>query len=202
VETTRQGELVRHHWLRDGDFARAYPGVDDFRAVPFDRFKPHTHHPNHAFYLDGELWVTVFEERVCRCLTTPGRIELPEGPPHDGLLREGLLWFTTVTGWVIGVDPRDRDRRVELDLNRICDSAELLGWCRGVEVVGSRLFVGMTMLRSTAHREVLRRVLRGRAGVKRPTRVLEIDLDRERLVREVPVGNRAGGTIYALTAVG
>lgn len=200
LEMSPAGELLRHRWLRRGSFERAYPGVSDFRAVPFDRFKPHSHHPNRAFWLGDRLWVTLFEQRECRCLDGPGAVPLPEGPPHDGLLREGLLWFTTVNGHVVAVDPDTLERRVHVDLAVLCGPG-LPGWCRGLDVVGSRLWVGMTTLRSTTHREVLRRVLRGRDGVKRPTRVLEVDLDGPRVVREVPVGNRAGGTIYAVHAL-
>jgi hypothetical protein len=56
----------------------------------------------------------------------------------------------------------------------------------------------MTMLRRPRHREVLRRLARGLAGRKRPSRVVEIDLRTMRIVRQIEVGNRAGGTLYGL----
>ncbi|MBN2797923.1 MAG: hypothetical protein JXX28_02135 [Deltaproteobacteria bacterium] len=194
------GELLEHHWLRRGRFWDAYPGINkDFSGIPFDRFKPHAHHPNRAFLHQGSPWVTLFEQRRCEALGGDRVIELPEGPPHDGLLREGLLWFTTVTGVVVAVDPVSLERRLTLDLAALDRTPGLQGWCRGIEVVGSRLFVGMTALRSTTHREVLRRVLRGAAGRKRPSRVVEIDLDQRRVVREWPVfGAAGGGTIFGL----
>lgn len=198
LEMSRQGELLGRTWLRQGDFEAAYPGVTDFRLQPFARFKPHSHHPNHASVQGGRRWVTLFEQREARCLDGPGRVDLSEGPPHDGLVREGLWWFTTVSGHVIAVHPDTLERKVHLDLNALSDTPHMLGWCRGLDVRGSRLVVGMTMLRSTTHREVLRRVLKGARGVKLPTRVLEIDLDTQRIVREIEVGNRAGGTIYAV----
>ena len=42
-------------------------------------------------------------------------------------------------------------------------------------------------------------MMRGAGGLKRPSRVVEIDLRTERIVRQVEVGNEAGGTIYGLT---
>lgn len=206
LELDPRGELIAHHWLR-GDrsgFAAAYPGITDFRRAHHDRFKPHSHHPNHAFYVDDELWVTCFEQRAALSLSRPGRrIPFTESIPHDGRRiphdgRGGLLWFTLVDGWVIAVDPETLERRVVIDLNTLDPRPQMLGWCRGVEVVGDRLFVGMTMLRRTRHREVLRVLLRGERGRKLPTRIVEVDLGERRIVGELEVGNAAGGTIYGL----
>jgi hypothetical protein len=98
---------------------------------------------------------------------------------------------------VVAVDPVTLRRELELDLAALSGRRGALGWCRGVEVVGSRLFVGLTMIRATRHREVLRQLLK---GPKLPTRIVEVDLDRRRVAREVEVGNHAGGTIYSLLA--
>ncbi len=173
----------------------------DLRTLDHDALKPHAVHPNHALQLPDALWVTCFEARACRCLRTGRVVALPEAMPHDGRLRGGLLWFTQVTGRVVAIDPQTTERRLEIDLAALTGERRMLGWCRGIEVVGSRLFVGFTMLRRTRHREVGRLMLRGIRGVKLPTRVLEIDLDGPRVVGETHVGNAAGGTIYAITAV-
>ena len=198
LELDGRGRVIRHHWLRSGAFASAYPGIRDFRLVDHDSLKPHSHHPNHAAWVGDDLWVTCFEPKDCRSLTRPRRIDLSEAMPHDGRLRGGLMWFTQVTGRVLAVDPATLARVVEIDLAALQPHSDgLLGWCRGIEVVGSRLFVGMTMLRRTRHREVLRQIL-NRGQRKRPTRIVEIDLDRRTLVREIEVGNAAGGTIYSV----
>lgn len=194
LELDPRGELSAHHWLRPGRFG--YPGITDFRTVDHDALKPHSHHPNHAARVGGDLWVTCFETADCRSLGADRRIDLAEAIPHDGRLRGGLLWFTQVVGVVIGVDPATLAREVVIDL-RALDRRGSLGWCRGVEVVGSRLFVGMTMLRATRHREALRQIVYGQ---KRPTRVVEVDLDRAVIVGEIEVGNAAGGTIYSVNA--
>jgi hypothetical protein len=202
------GRVLEHRWLRAGAFADAYrdvfvggphPGVRDFRLVDHDALKPHSHHPNYASVVGADLWVTCFEPQDCRSLTRPERrIALPEAIPHDGVLRAGWLWFTQVVGRVVAVDPVTLERRFELDLRDLSPGRGLLGWCRGVEVVGSRLFVGMSTLRRTRHREVLRQLLGG--GPKRPARIVEVDLERRAVVREIPVGNAAGATIYSVLA--
>ena len=197
------GQVRAHWWLRGSaqEFQkqRKYP---DYRLIPFGELKPHLYHPNHTVVLDGDLWVTCFEDRCARCLTARHPdIALPEGPPHDGRIREGIVWFTTVNGWVIGVDPATRERVVEIDVHALDPRPGLPGWCRGVEVVGDTLFVGMTTLRSSRHRDWLRRAIRGRSGESRPTRVVQLDWRRQRWQAEFDVGNAAGGTLYSIAAV-
>lgn len=195
LELSAAGDLLRHHWLRSGPFSSPHP---DLRRVDHDALKPHSHHPNFASRVDGDLWVTCFETLECRTIApAPRRIALPEAMPHDGRLRDGLLWFTQVVGRVVAVSPRTLARVVDLDLRALDPRPGSLGWCRGVEVIGSRLFVGMTMLRATRHREVLRQLV---YGPKHPTRIVEIDLDGPRWVRDIEVGNAAGGTIYSVLA--
>lgn len=189
------GRLDRVTALADRDL----PG-DDLRGLDHDAFKPHRVHPNHATFVGDALWVTRFATRECRTVQGDRAIPLPEAMPHDGRLREGLLWFTQVTGRVVAVDPGTLQRRVELDLAALTGESRMLGWCRGLDVVGDRLFVGFTMLRRPRHREVVRLLWRGLRGQKLPTRVVEIDWPRERYVRQIELGNAAGGTIYAVTA--
>lgn len=173
----------------------------DYRLEAHDAFKPHSVHPNRAFVLGGRRWVTCLGTRRCVGLGHPGVIDLPEGPPHDGVVREGLLWFTTTNGHVLGLDPTSLERRVHLRLDELDPSPHMAGWCRGIEVVGDRMWVGLTQLRSSPWREVAREVMRGEAGRKRPTRVVELNWRAPRLVASWDVGNRAGGVIYGVTAL-
>lgn len=174
------------------------PEERDWRMIPAADLKPHHWHPNYAVQRSDGLWVTSFEGHGCVNLDTDVRIPLPEGPPHDGILRQGRIWYTTVTGHVIAIDPETRVRVAHIDLNLLCDAPGLLGWCRGIEVVGNRLFVGFTMLRRSRMREALGWMTR---GPKHPTRIVEIDLAGPRVVRESRVGNRAGGSIYSIVAI-
>lgn len=197
----RGGTLLDHRYLAPGSFDDRFDRSRDYRKVDHDALKPHVVHPNHAWQADGEWWVTCFETRCARSLDDAARIiALDEAIPHDGRMIDGLLWFTQVDGRIVAVDPVHLRRRRVVDLRRLTSGTGMLGWCRGIEVVGDRLFVGMTMLRRSRHREVMRMVMRGLAGKKRPTRVVEVDLKSERIVQDIPVGNAAGGTIYAINA--
>jgi hypothetical protein len=206
VMLTSSGSEAVLHVNRAGELLERIPltasapdawSEPDLRRAHHDAFKPHQVHPNHAAMVGGELWVTSLNE--CRCRVGAGRaVDFGTQMPHDGRLRGGLVWFTLVDGFVVGVDPSTLEVVRRLDLRSLSRSDHMLGWCRGVDVVGDRMFVGMTMLRRTTHREVLRRILMGAGGVKLPTRVLEIDLAGPRLVAEYPLGNRAGGTIYGV----
>jgi len=199
LELSRRGELLAHHFLDEGGFARRHPRPQDFRHVPYDALKPHSHHPNHAQWVGDTLWATCFEtRRAHRLVGTGPDVLLPEGIPHDGRLRDGLLWFTQVDGRVIAVEPHSGARVHTIDLSSLDPSPGLLGWCRGVEKVGDRLFVGFTQLRRARHREVARWLLRGEQGLKRPSRVVEVDLASGGIVRETVLGNEAGGTIYGI----
>lgn len=196
------GRLVDHHFLQDRPFGEAFPGIVDFRRVPYDGLKPHAEHPNHVVEHGGRTWVTCFESRRALPLDAPSSGGIPlDGIPHDGRPYDGLLWFTLTHGVVVAIDPATAEAVQRIDLARLDPTPGLLGWCRGLARVEHRLFVGMTMLRRPRHREVLRRLARVLAGRKRPSRVVEIDLRGPRIVRQVEVGNRAGGTIYGLLPV-
>jgi hypothetical protein len=175
--------------------------IDDVRQLPHDFARPHATHPSYAFEHGHAIWVTEFATQRCVALNGNGVVHFAEGPVHDGVVREGLRWFTTVTGTIVAVDPDSLARRHTIDLRGMTAARGLLGWCRGIEVRGDRLFVGMTMIRRSAWREVARWVVRGEHGLKMPTRVVEVDWRSGRIVAEYPVGNAAGGVIYAITAL-
>lgn len=195
----RDRRLVRHHWLGTGTFAQTYAGVADFRQVPFDRYKPHQAHPNQLFLLDGALFVTCLTLDRAVCLDDRRRdLPLPGSGPHDGRWIDGQLWFTSVDGRVSAWDPRRKRWVTELVVDEGIPG--VTGWCRGVEVVGERVFVGLTTLRESRWRELGRRLIRGVEGVKQPTRVVELDRGTGRVVASWPVAGAGDGTLYALHA--
>lgn len=185
--------------LRRVELGPSHPAGRDYRDLPHDAFKPHAVHPNRAFMLHGRVWVTCLGKQACVGLDHEGRVALP-GPPHDGVLREGLLWFTTTDGHVVAVEPERLEVVLTLDVHALDPGEGMPGWCRGIEVVGDRLFVGMTQLRKSRWREAARQAVRGASGRKRPTRVVEIDWRAGALRAVHEVGDE--GVIYGITAVG
>ncbi len=202
VHLDHDGALRAHHRLAPEAWALRYAQLGpDFRGVPFAATKPHAAHPNHLTLVGGKPWVTCLATASFQPLDPADGppVSFAEGGPQDGKRDGALRWFTTVTGHVLALDAADHARQLTLDMHALDPSPGLPGWCRGVARVGSRLFVGMTALRDSAHREWLRQVLCGAQGVKRPTRVVEIDLDGPRL-RAIHAVDRFGdGTLYAIT---
>ncbi len=193
------GSLVARHYLGSTSFEERFGDRTDFRSLPFDHFKPHEVHPNHLVWMNDEPWFASLNARRFAPVRRPHEgVVIEHGPIHDGVLHEGLLWLTTVTGHVLALDPATLAPRIHLDLNEISDETGHLGWCRGLAFHGEHLFVGMTMLRNSPQREIVRWILKGPASRKLPTRVLQIHLPTRRLVASHPVGNAAGGTLYSI----
>ena len=124
------------------------------------------------------------------------RWPFPEGRPHDGILRDGLRWFTTVEGWVLGCDPVS-GARVERH-RPLADLTGRPGWVRGLEVVGDTVFLGVTTLRAGRAREVISGWIR---GSKHPTRVVAFGRSDGRLRGSWEVGARGEGTLYSVIRV-
>ena len=133
VELMMDGTVVRE-WT-------AVPGEDPWerfsRDVDYRRIattKPHHAHPNHVFILDGQPWATRFEQRDAICLSDPKQqIDIAVERPHDGVLHDGTLYFTTVDGRVVIADPLEqRVREIKVVVPSRRD--DLLGWCRGIRV--------------------------------------------------------------------
>ncbi|MFK7931453.1 MAG: hypothetical protein AB8H79_24960 [Myxococcota bacterium] len=183
---------VHHRW----DLGPRLDDAMDGRQLPHDHFKPHSVHPNYAFVENGKRWVTSLAQGCCVGLDHEGRLELGSAHPHDGVLREGLRWFTLTSGRVLGLDPATGQVERDLDVAALESESGAFGWCRGVEVVGDRLWVGITCLRGSPWRETARRVVR---GPRQPTRVVELNWRTGALVHRWPVAPE--GSLYAITAL-
>src|SRR5579872_2799864 len=142
VEITPTGEVVREWSVLGEDPWARFSREIDYRKVATT--KPHRSHPNHVFELDGELWVTRFEQKDAICMTRPGRIDIGIGRPHDGLLFAGTLYFTTENGQLVSVDLGTLAVSRIHDLNKMHpEPRKILGWCRGILPLDERyIWVG------------------------------------------------------------
>ena len=97
---TPQGRILAE-WsaLGEDPWARFSRAVD-YRRV--ETTKPHLSHPNFAFELDGEFWVTRFNQRDAISLNGCGkRIDIALEKPHDGLVCGDRIYFTVVDGKIV-----------------------------------------------------------------------------------------------------
>jgi hypothetical protein len=138
--------------------------------------KPHRAHPNHTFFLDGEPWVTRFQLRDAVCLDDHRRrIDIGVERVHDGEVRDGHVYFTTVDGKVAIADAETLQLVDVVALSEPGEPGAQLGWCRGLLFVGDEAWVGFSRIRHTRFRDALSRVRSGMSN-RLPTRVARFSL--------------------------
>ncbi len=119
--------------------------------------KPHESHPNYVFSINGEIWVTRFQQKDAICVNDLSkRMDIGLGFPHDGLVKGDHVYFTTVNGYVVVFNKNTLKKEAEIDLNasNIRENTPL-GWCRGLYVDTDHFYVGYTQLRTTKMTENL-----------------------------------------------
>jgi len=197
VEITTTGELVRAWSALEGDPWSRFSKETDYRKVPTT--KPHRSHPNHVFELNGELWVTRFEQRDAICLTASGRIDIAVERPHDGLLFAGSLYFTTVDGRIVVADPNSLAVDQVYDLNKMHpEPRQILGWCRGLLPLNERyIWVGFTRVRPTRFKENLAWIKNGGAR-HNASHIGLYDLREQKCIREIALEPHGIGVVFSL----
>lgn len=175
----------------------------DYRKVATT--KPHAAHPNFVFELLGRPWVTRFEQKDAICLSEAGRrIAIDVERPHDGVVLEERVYFTTVDGHLVIADGRSERVERVIDLNAWTGSELALGWCRGLALLegGRQVVVGFSRLRPTKFRENVRWV-KHRLGLRStpgnlPSRIACFDLERERLLWEQNLEQHGMAVMFSL----
>ncbi len=164
VEVSLEGKVLRQWDALGADTWSIHSKDIDYRKVPTT--KPHRAHCNHVFQLEDEIWATRFHPRDAISLEDPTRrIDIAIERPHEGFLFNGSLYFTTVDGHIVIVDPKTLKVERIHDLNKMSGQGnEPLGFCRGLLLLDERLaWVGFTRIRPTKFRENL-------SWVRHPTR--------------------------------
>lgn len=177
----------------------------DYRKL--ETTKPHESHPNYIFEIDGEPWVSRFEQKDAVCLNDLSkRIDIGIERIHDGLVHGDQVYFTTVNGTVCVANKNTYKVDAVYDLNEAYSEPNPLGWCRGLHVEGDRLFVGFTAIRSTKLRENLAWIKKGfKKSVDElramPSRVVEYDTKTRSVVKEVNVADAGMAAIFSILKV-
>lgn len=187
VEIDIDGQVVRE-WttVETPTWDRFDPKVD-YRLVPTT--KPHQCHPNFVFEIDDNVWVTRFEQRDAMCLTEEGRrFDIGIERPHDGIVSDGKVYFSTVDGHVVIADTESDSIIDVIDLTTISNpDGATLGWTRSICVLGQgQVLVGFSALRVTQIRENVQWVKRRISGKGNdhsfPTHIACYDLNKRSLV--------------------
>lgn len=192
-----QGDLLAEHNAGISDTWKRFSRDIDYRLVPTT--KPHETHTNYIFFLEEELWCTRFMARDAVCLTADRpKIDLSigRGGPHDGLVQGDYIYFTLTDGYIVIVNKHSLQVEEIIDLNQISNYKVLLGWCRGIEIIGGKAYVGFSALRSSIYREYGLWIKHG----KKPlcSRVAEYDLHTKTLTKELPIAQDTGAAIFTI----
>jgi hypothetical protein len=93
---------------------------------------------------------------------------------HDGVTHGGMIYFTTVDGWIVIVDASTLEVVERHKLRRLRsgrdDENGLLGWCRSVHIDGEWCWIGFSRIRATKIRQTVSWVRTGGAQ-EAPTRI-------------------------------
>lgn len=190
VEVDWDGEVLREWSVTGEDTWDRFSKETDYRKIATT--KPHVCHPNYVFENQGALWATRANKGDAVCLTADRKTDrISEVPIHDGVLRSGSIYFTSVRGHVIQVNAETGQVERDFDLNEIVGFGTPLGWCRGLHWLDDdRIAVGFSRLRGTRWQRNVRWVkhrLGGDGSGVMPTRVAVFDLKRLELCAEYDV---------------
>lgn len=201
VELTLTGEIL-HEWSVIGEDTWArFSRQSDYRLVPTT--KPHRSHPNHVFEINGDVFVTRFQQRDAICLTRPGlRVDIGVQSPHDGYIAGDKIYFTTVDGHVVIANKETLEVEQTIDLNTMSgQSGQILGWCRGLLPIDERwLWVGFTRVRPTRFIENVAWMKHG-ASRHKPTHIALYDLKLRKCECEIELERHGIGVVFSLLPV-
>lgn len=168
-------------------WSRFSPHVD-YRKIHSTR--PHHSHPNYVFQVDGRRWLTRCTQQDAVCLDDPSRRFVISGGHdigvHDGVLHEGLLYFSTVQGLLVVADPDTSTVVEEIDLLSLEPRREVKGWCRGILFQEEIVYVAYSRIRPTRDRRKVAWLRRFAPSLRRhrQAQVVAYDLKARKKVAE------------------
>jgi hypothetical protein len=199
VEISLEGKVL-HEWnvLGGSPWERFTRNVD-YRKL--NSTKPHLSHPNFVFQIQEDVWVTRFLQKDAICLTQQTQqIRIGIGRPHDGLLHEGSLYFTTVDGHLVIVNAESLTIRSLIDLRKFI-GYPFTGpsWCRGILVVEKGLVcVGFTRIRKTMIMQAANWVKHGFRGTDPPTHIAIFNLPERKCLKTINLESHGVNILFGI----
>ena len=169
--------------------------------------KPHDAHINHLFELNDEPWVNLGGQcRAQNVLDATQFIDLKDCFKdservlcHDGIVRGDFIYFTAVNGLVIVVDKETKKVVKKINLNDLKNIEQKVGWTRGIEVIGSRAFIGITRTRKSKFKEYTKWML-GMQG-QFSSSIIEIDIETSEFISFYEIEDGPSNAIYTILDV-
>jgi len=192
---TPAGKVLEEWSVVGGDPWARFSKDIDYRKVDT---KPHAAHPNYVFCVGHDIWATRFHLKDAVCVTRPGqRLAIDVGLPHDGVVHQDLIYFTTVNGNVVRANPRTMKIEEIIYLNSIHGPDVQLGWCRGLLMDKGKTWIGFSRLRSTKFRENVKWVVQGFKKIL-PTRVACYDLEKREYISQIDLEQHGLHAVYSI----
>jgi hypothetical protein len=193
---TPGGQVVREIPTLGGDPWERFSRDVDYRLGIST--KPHQSHPNYVFYNGDEPWATRFAQKDAISLEDPSRrIAIDLERVHDGFCHEGRIYFTSVDGRIAIADPEALKVEQVIDLSKLHDRNDLLGWCRSIHVDGDLAWVGFSRIRATKFRENVGWIAHGMRRVC-PTHMALYDLARNECLTEVNLEGAGLSAVFSI----
>lgn len=202
VKFTPEGRVLKEWNVLGEDPWSRFSRDVDYRKV--DSTKPHESHPNAVFQLEEQVWVTRMRQKDAICLTSPGkRINVEVQRPHDGLVCDDRIYFTTVDGRIVIANRRTLaiDQVVDLhEIHRLQHKEEvLLGWCRGILPVDERrIWVGFTRVRKTKFMENVLWVKQAFKDSGKPAHIALYDIVERKCLQEINLERHGMNVIFGM----
>jgi hypothetical protein len=202
LKLTIEGEVLAEWNVVDEPTWTRFSRDTDYRKV--ESTKPHMSHPNFAFELDGDVWVTRFNQRDAITLNGSGkRIEIAVEKPHDGLVCGDRIYFSVVDGKIIIANRHTLGVDEIIDLGQAEDRGNevLPAWCRGLLAVDrKRIWVGFTRIRKTQFRENIRwiKTVLHKGTLVKPTHIALYDLAEKRCLKQIDLEPYGMNTVFSI----
>ena len=201
VKITLQGELLAEWGVCEEAPWTRFNRSTDYRKV--ESTKPHKSHPNFVFELDGDIWVTRFNQRDAIALNSSGKsIAIGVEKPHDGLVRGDRIYFSVVDGKIVIVNRHSLKVDQIIDLRGIEGDPDrvLPAWCRGLHPVDERTtWVGFTRIRQTQFHENIRWVKTVlHKNTLAPTHIALYDMVENRRLKQFDLERYGMNTVFSI----
>lgn len=180
-----------------------FSAEEDYRLIHSTR--PHDCHPNFVFKWQDEAWVTRCRQQDAVCLTNvEKKMELTDPlnriSVHDGMLFGDLIYFTSVDGMIIVMDPTTQKIVEQFNLVKELNKGEL-GWARGLSISEDGIaYVGFSKIRRTKMVEKLAWLALGQLNKMRyiPASVVAYDLKNRKVIKQYIVPMEEIDAVYGI----
>lgn len=197
------GELLDMYNTEGKDLWHRFSKDEDYRIIHSTR--PHDCHPNFVFKWQDEAWVTRCRQQDAICLTdVDKKMELTDPlnriSVHDGMVFGEFIYFTSVDGMIIVMDPKTNKIVEQFNLVKALNKGEL-GWARGISISDDGIaYVGFSKIRRTKMVEKLAWLALGQINKMRyiPASVVAFDLINKKIVQQFSIPLEEIDAVYGI----